>query len=358
MKNKLATLLIFILITIAIAFYFLSHIPTNQLEEIPESTNTTIPESTNTTIPESTIIKSPDTEIAKYKGIWLPFLREIRIAIEDIDSLKSDGVNIVAIGIKICWDGNFYVCEDENEIKNSINEFHKNGIKTFLILNPAHPDFIRFAENNEDLTLDQLTPLVLKWAATSETYDVEMFSFSNEPQLLVHEDSISVSRWAQKLLPQLREIYRGKLVFRIHEEPEGAGIYNVTGYDYIAFSGLSCMKNIDEYPEGTEDLIAKKLSYLKDNYPDIESLLFDIGAFTGPDYYWWEPIVPENMPETMPDEPVDLFVCSFDQQARFFEMLFNNTWNETSGYFLPVYKGWEYRNKPAEEVIKRWFNKN
>ncbi len=343
MKNKLATLLIFILITIVIGFYFLGHISTNQLKEIPK---------------EPPIIKSPDTEIVKYKGIWLPFLREIRIAIGDIDNLKSDGVNTVAIGIKLCWDGNFYVCEDENEIKNSINEFHKNGLKTFLILNPAHPDFTRFAESNEDLSLEQLTPLVLKWAAISETYDVEMFSFSNEPQLLVQGGPISVSKWAQELLPRLRKIYKGKLVFRIHEEPEGVGIYNVTGYDYIAFSGLACMKNIDEYPEGTEHLIGKKLSYLKNNYPDIKFLFFDIGAFTGPDYYWWEPIVPENMPKTMPDEPVDLFVCSVEQQARFFEMLFNNTWNETSGYLLPVYKGWEYRNKPAEEVIKRWFNEN
>jgi len=343
MKSKLAILLTFVLVTAAVGFYLLDRTSTSQPEEIPE---------------EPSIIKPPDTEIAKYKGIWLPFLREIRIAVEDIDDLKSDGVNTVAIGIKLCWNGNFYVCEDENEIKNSINEFHKNGIKTFLILNPAHPDYARFTGDSENLTLDQLTPLVLEWAAISETYGVEMFSFSNEPQLLVQSDPTFVSEWAQKLLPQLRETYGGKLVFRIHEDPEEASIYNVAGYDYIAFSGLACMKNIDTYPEGTEQLISKKLTYLKDNYPDIDFLLFDIGAFTGPDYYWWEPIVPENMPETMPNEPVDLFVCSVDQQARFFEMLFNSTWDETSGYFLPVYKGWEYRNKPAEEVIKRWFNEN
>jgi len=341
MKSKLATLLIFILVTVAIGFYFLAHISTDQLEEMPK---------------EPYIIKPPDTEIVKYKGVWLPFLREIRIAIDEIDNLKSDGVNTVAIGVKLCWDGDFYVCEDENEIKNSINEFHKNGIKTFLILNPAHPDYARFTGNSENLTLDQLTPLVLKWAAISETYGVEMFSFSNEPQLLVQRDPLLVSEWAQELLLQLRKVYSGKLVFRIHEEPEGANTYNVTGYDYIAFSGLACMKNIDEYPEGMEHLISEKLTYLKNNYPNIDFLLFDIGAFTGPDYYWWEPIVPENMPKTMPEEPVDLFVCSVDQQAKFFEILFNSTWNETAGYFLPVYKGWEYRNKPAEDVIKRWFN--
>jgi len=37
-------------------------------------------------------------------------------------------------------------------------------------------------------------------------------------------------------------------------------------------------------------------------------------------------------------------------------MLFELTWDITEGYFVPVYKGWEYRDKPAEEIVRKWFN--
>jgi len=58
----------------------------------------------------------------------------------------------------------------------------------------------------------------------------------------------------------------------------------------------------------------------------------------------------------MPDLPTDFFVVSNESQAKFYNILFNITWNRTEGYFIPVYKGWEYRGKPAEQVIRHWFN--
>ncbi len=365
MGARSVILLILVVVTIALGFFFLKHASTNQLKNGVDDSVTTGPPDAEITKHKETWINPrnphlgksmPDAEITKYKGTWMPFLREVRIALGDIDGLKSDGINIVAIGIKICGDEEFYVCEDEDEIKNAINEFHKNGIKTFLILNPAHPDSgidPYSPETDEKHLLDKLTPLVLRWSVIAEEHGVEMFCPINEPQLLSHENRDDVSNWAQEILPLIRERYDGEIVFEVQGAKEN--IYNLTGYAYVADGGLTCTNDIVDHPEWIEHLIDEELSALKTTYPAHKYLFFGAGAFTGPDYYWWEPIAVENMEDNPHGWPEDFFTVSFKSQADFYDMFFNKTWSEVDGYFLPVYKGWEYRNKSAEEVIRNWF---
>ena len=348
MKNKLIVLLLLVVILAAVIFYFLTqYIPLKRLGENDK---------------DSAIIKPPDIKIKKYKGIWMPFLREVRIALGDLDNLKLDGINIVAIGIKICKDeenNNFYVGEDENEIKNSINEFHKNGFKTFLILNPANPDSKinpNSPEGKGKILLDKLTPLVLNWSVIAEKYGVEMFCPVNEPQILAYKNDNVVSDWAQEILPRIRERYKGKIVFEVQGAKDH--LYNLTGYDYLADGGLTCTKDIADHPEWIKEMINEEFLALKSNYPGFKYLFFNAGAFTGPDYYWWEPIAPENMKNNSNGWPDDFFTVSPKSQAEFYDMFFNITWKGVDGYFLPVYKGWEYRGKPAEEVIRDWFNRD
>ena len=204
--------------------------------------------------------------------------------------------------------------------------------------------------------LDKLTPLVLKWARISEEYGVEVFAPVNEPQLLSYQDVEAVSDWAQGLLPRLKAVYRGKLAFRVHGDPAGFAVYNLTGYDLLVYSGLACTKDIDVHPEWVAHLINETLHGLMEAYPGFNYVLFDMGAFTGPDYYWWEPIAPANMPDFMPELPVDFFTVSAESQAEFYDLFFSMTWNDVEGFFLPVYRGWEYRGKPAEQVIREWFH--
>ena len=343
MKNKLTILILLIVAMAAASFYFL----TKQTSEVTEG---------------SVIIKPSDTSITKYKGIWMPFLREVRIALGDIDNLKLDGINIVAIGIKVCKnekDDNFYVCEDENEIKNSINDFHKNDIRTLLILNPANPDSKidpNSPEGKGRVLLDKLTALILNWSAIAEEYGVEMFCPVNEPQMLAYKNDNDVSEWAQEILPKIREKYRGKIVFEVQGAKDH--LYNLTGYDYLADGGLTCTKDIADHPKWIEEMINEEFLALKLNYPGFKYLFFNAGAFTGPDYYWWEPIAPKNMKNNSDGWPEDFFTVSPKSQAEFYGMFFNITWNDVDGYFFPVYKGWEYRTKPAEDVIRKWFNED
>jgi hypothetical protein len=61
------------------------------------------------------------------------------------------------------------------------------------------------------------------------------------------------------------------------------------------------------------------------------------------------------MPDTNPDLPADFFVISNQGQAEFYALLFSNTWEKVDGYFISVFKGCEYRGKPAEKIIRQFF---
>jgi hypothetical protein len=282
----------------------------------------------------------------------------VEIALDDIDNLKTDGINIVAIGIEICLDDTIVICESEDDIKKAINIFHGNGIKTLLVLNPAHPEFgidPFSAEASGKSLLDKLTPLVLQWAAICETYGVELFAPVNEPQLLAYQREEDVSAWAQEVLPQIRKLYQGKLAFVVQGYAEGLYRYDLSGYDYVAYGGLTCTSDIEAHPDWIGTMIQEAFGDLKAAYAEHRYLLFGYGAFTGPDYYSWEPIAPDNMAKHMPDLPADFFIVSEKGQAAFHDLLFEMTWEEVEGYFIAVFRGWEYRDKPAENAIRTWF---
>jgi len=37
---------------------------------------------------EENVVKAPNITITKYKGVWMPFLREVKISLGDIENLK------------------------------------------------------------------------------------------------------------------------------------------------------------------------------------------------------------------------------------------------------------------------------
>jgi len=314
---------------------------------------------TEATAEDIVIIKPPDVALDKYCGLWLPFWREVEVALGDIDHLKADGVNIVAIGIMIYMEEDSFKDKYETEIRKAISKFHQNGIHTLLIPNPAYPDS-GIDPNSSQVSLstllEQVTPLVLRWASLAEQYGVEIFCPLNEPQLLFNSDEKEVSDWAQDILPDLREIYHGKLAFLAQGSGEGLPAYDLTGYDYVLCGGFTCSQDIMEHPDWIDNLIEEGLDDLETAYPDHHYIFLGTMAFTGPDYYWWEPIAPVNMPGHMPDLPVDFFVLSHEGQAEFYDRFFNKTWNRVDGHFIAVVKGSEYRGKPAEQVVREWFN--
>jgi hypothetical protein len=304
------------------------------------------------------IVKSPSITISKFKGIWTPFLRETRIALNEPLKLQEDGINIVGIGVKICKNHDkFIICEDLDEIKSSISQFHENGFKTALIVNPIHSDFETkfYPPKRTNEILDTLSEVVLEIAALAEEYDAEIFCPLNEPEFHGFGEE-NISDWAHEILPELRKSFSGKIAFHTQSNTKGYPVYDLSGYDYVFAGGLKATNEIKENPDQTEKQIDNNIEKLKEAYPDHEYIYFGAGAFTGEDYYDWEPVAPKNMIGNSEGWFIDFFVVSEEGQAKFYDLFFPATWKEAEGYFIPVHKGWEYRNKLAEETIQSWFN--
>ncbi len=317
---------------------------------------------------EPVIVKGPTGPVSKYKGLWLPFLDETKAAAEGIESLKADGINTVAIGIRLLatdeahgWEvGNITEYENETEILEAINVFHENGIRVILVPNPAHGNFGVSPYPSEQAGKEFLRmhePLILKWANLSEQYGVHMFCPVNEPTLLAGEEE--VSSWAQELLPKIRSLYHGKVAFRVQDEGETFPAYNLSGYDYVLPMATFCTSDMDDPDPNCAGHLRnsnlQKMEEFERIYPSQSYIFFDVGAFTGPDYYSWEPIAPENQAKSSHEWPDDFFVVSEEGQAECLDMLFSLGWEDSDGYILSGAKGFEFMGKPAEEVVRDWF---
>ncbi|MBN2142100.1 hypothetical protein JW711_02100 [Candidatus Woesearchaeota archaeon] len=344
------------------------------LEEdlVGQSLNGSGEDLTPSILPETSvmeIVKGPTGPLAKYKGLWLPFLREVKIAAENIESLKEDGINVVAIGVKVVatdeeheWAvSEIREQENESEILESINTFHKNGIKTIIILNPAHGEYGVSPHPSEGTgkgLLEMHDSIVMKWAKISEAYGVDTFCPMNEPSLLAGTEDLSA--WAQEILPKIRSVYQGKTAFRVQNLGEDYPLYDLAGYDYVLPMATLCTSDVEHPDENHYKHMKSKnlesLGKIKAAYPGHEIIFFEVGGYTGPDFYWWEPIVPENQAKSQHDWPDDFFMVSPEGQARCFETFFEVGWEESEGYLINVAKGFEFQGKPAEAVIKARFN--
>ncbi len=321
------------------------------------------------------IIKPPDIEISKYKIVGFS-IREARILLDDIENLKKDGVNVVAVYIEIGFKGRmqdigiekmeFTEFDDTEEIKNTINGFHENGIKTMIILN-----FYSWGPTGYGLRkLEKAEVMILKWAEISEKYGVEIFCPINEPQLMLgvkmqdridKYDEREISEWAQKILPGIKEKFKNKVAFQIQPNMEsGIPKYNIRGYDYaLIHGGTSSNEFVKLSDEMKKSDRIHCLNEIISKYPG-QKLIYIIEPFTGPDHYFYEPNSPVNFKVEFPELAEDFFMVSEEGQAICLEWLFKMTWDksEISGNLIKIPRGCEYRDKPAEAVVREWFAKD
>ena len=139
--------------------------------------------------------------------------------------------------------------------------------------------------------------------------------------------------WGQEILPELRERYSGKLVFKVCFEY--LDIANFSGYDYASFSlgpvGYHwgpevCRENIHKIIDLGLSLAAR------DNCEGV--IIGELWAFL----------------ELVGDEQA---------QAKVIQIAFEESWEKVKGIFV---QGWEHpgstiKNKPMEQVVKEWYTK-
>ncbi len=304
---------------------------------------------------EDVYVEPPTGEVHKYKGIWTHTIDAMRNALMNVENLKQIGVNFVAVTLDVEMDENRNVqVVGDNDLLFYILAFHRCGLGVLLMPDPCHPSFVRWGkyewtlgDNYADVRrgaelLENFTPLVLKWAEIAENYGVEMYSPLNEPQTFAR-NSDEASQWLQQLRPYLKERYSGTLVLITHGGTDMNSFeLDARGYDYVALSGGAAWLPLDLWRLHIREQIDNLADTVKRDGCE-NGILLDFGtAYLGGS--WCEPSV----------------VSAFNEitQAQAFQILFEEGWGKVQGLFPPAGVGWEFLERPAENIVKAWYSEN
>ncbi|MCD6194740.1 hypothetical protein J7K05_00835, partial [bacterium] len=228
--------------------------------------------------------------------------------------------------------------QQEKIVKQRIEKIHQAGLAVELDLGTLSPQ-CEHEIKNKDNFIAQFPDYVQKWAKIAEEYQVEIFCPLNEPNFALRGRE---SEWAQKILPIVRQAYTGNVVLKVADVGlEGA---DFSGYDYAAFDVYA--EDLTEWQMRLPEVL-RRAEEVKSKY-NLKGVYFgETGAITYRD----------------PNDPLLAGgVFTEEEQAQFFEIFFQNVWDKVSGAFVMAWakssqSPYNIRNKPAEEVVKKWFNK-
>lgn len=288
--------------------------------------------------------------LTKFKGIWLtpsPNTTLKQDLLNYATEIKDLGVNIIAMCVPYCVNGDkiepiVYGPPLQGEkrdkfIIEQITTAHQQGFAVFLELNTMHPGGDMEIQN-KDKFINEFINESKKWAEIAETYQVELFSPLNEPNLVLTGKEFE---WAQKVLPEIREVYKGEIVLKMGGMgPETEG--NYSGYDYVAFDIYPY--EVDKWRE-TVKAALNKMQKIIQTYNLKGGIFGELGA------------------ATKYEEVGQLFagiVVDEDTQAQIFQTVFEEAWDQLKGFFITSWSinpdcPYNIRGLKAEEIIKEWY---
>ncbi len=255
-----------------------------------------------------------ESEVEVYKGVWLTTVFPSHMA-----GLKKMGVNTVF----------FYGYPDEGTIA-LIQAAHRNGLKVGLTLDIK--SLLSPNPEASEIDMEALNFRIIETAKIAEKYGVELFGPLAEPDAMF--DINTTKRWAQEILPRVRDVYHGDIVWR------GASVLdiNLSGYDYIGFTlSVDPVNTTLEDWAGAEAYVDNNLNQAlvfaeRDNCKGI--MVTDFGAFEW-ESKWGEPLRSE------------------EDIARAYEIVLERGKGKAAGFFyldkLPGVFG------KTEEVISKWY---
>jgi len=298
-------------------------------------------------------VAPPSGEVSKYKGIWTHNIDVMRDMLMNTENLKQIGVNFIAVTVDVEMDDNGNMrAVGGNDAIFYILAYHRCGFKVLLTLDPCHPTFVtgfewELGDNNATVKrgpeiLENFTSLVMDWAEIAENYGVEMFSPLNEPQTFVR-NSEEASEWVQEVLPGIRERYSGTIVLITHGGTDFNSFeLDSTGYDRVALSGCSAWEPLESWRSHMREQIENLVAMVERDGCE-NGILLDFGSvYLGESWY----------------EPSEVQAFDENMQVQVLQMLFEEGWEKTSGFFLPAGRGWSFIGRLAENVVKNWYGEN
>jgi hypothetical protein len=323
------------------------------------------------------IIDSANINSDFFHGLYFTDIREARIALANIDKLKSDGFDTVLIQAQIVPGENDTILIPGKEVyKFYINAFRASGFRVWLAVGHTSYDFSKYRDTLSSEELEKYynlsEPHILEWASLAENFTVSAFIPMEEPEDFIEKESPPklsdeqqnfLSNWSQDLLPKVKSRYSGDIVFSIEDwrsmgsklNPEGVtyekgpGI-NYSGYSYIALKA-TYLNGLDR--EGWVEEMEIRLRNANE-YAD----LYGVNGVV-----WYEAGTPMG-PGLEPHLGTHLINLSDEEQATAFSDTINlSNDNNLKGIFFKLspeqpHEGtWNFLDKPAEMIIREEFSK-
>jgi len=317
---------------------------------------------------EEGIVPAPSNEVQVYKGIWMPtsLSNDPNKLDSDIQKLKDIGVNTIFLPaapphLERCLEG----LPSDSELAKKLREIipiqkeimianiqaaHRNGLRVGLAMTKCFPAA-------EDITSEEWDSQVIENAKIAEEYHVELFAPMNEPEVLFGPSASA--NWGQEILPKIREVYHGKVVWKGGaagdiEPPFGQPGPNFSGYDYVGFTiGVGSGITLQEFPQPLEEF-SQRVDYWLDtilNYAERDNCTgVMITEFYGKLPGRWE----EN-------------AWTEETEARAHEIVLEKGKDKVAGFFALDFLGLSIfgedipgmpnpkKSLKTEEVIKEWF---
>jgi len=324
------------------------------------------------------IIDPPNINSDFFHGLYFTDIREARIALANMDRIKSDGFDTVLIQAQIVPGDNDTIFIPGKEVyKFYINAFYASGFRVWLAVGHTSYEFSKYRDTLSSEELEKYynlsEPHILEWANLAENFTVSAFIPMEEPEDFIEKESPPhlsddqqnyLSNWSQELLPKIKSRYSGDIVFSVEDwksmgsiltpsgiaEDKGPGL-NYSGYSYIALKG-TYMNSLD-----------------RDNwFEDIGSRLGNANEYA--ERYgvngvvWYETGTPMSR-GLDPDLGSFLINLSDQEQATAFSDTINlSNDNNLKGLFFKLspeqpHEGtWNFLEKPAELVLREEFSKD
>ncbi|MBI4168206.1 MAG: hypothetical protein HY515_04590 [Candidatus Aenigmarchaeota archaeon] len=201
--------------------------------------------------------------ITLYLGAWLPVVSVQGMqSLENRNDLVGLGANTVAFGVEIPYqaDGSIKASDMEkyaSTARRLIRYYKEAGLAILLSPSPVPHNLEGepgpVPENIRTEVLKSYEQFVVKLAKIAEEENVEIFSPMNEPDYKVGTELSST--WGQKILPKVRAVYTGKVMWKGALGLAEKKSINFTGYDILGFTSFP-YGGIEGYKERVGSIIS------------------------------------------------------------------------------------------------------
>lgn len=297
--------------------------------------------------------QAPTGTISVYKGFWMPcsFMDDKCQPMNDVKLIQDMDVNIIGIAPKILINSkgevnSFPIDFIEKRLNEITQSYYAAGLRIFISPEVDFSEDLNMRGGGEPKPipaeaarapgfLDKYDKIMFDIARLAEKYHVEMFSPMNEPDMKVGVDI--ASSWAQKVLPQIKQNYHGKIMWKVgRAEPQSAGInfvgYDVLGIDFTA-PGPPESVSLSNFPQIAGRIIDDAASWAKrDNVPQL--ILSEVGVWGGAREF------------------------SDEGKAAVHKIIFEQGQGKVNGFIIldpPPDQGWSMKGTKTASEIKLWF---